>query len=124
MSNRVKIATNLFLVKNENTGESMCFEHFLDEKDHAFICEEQTGKELFKFDSSCRMTNTKGTLIGTIRLEDINLEKWAFYTVNFVDGKVVTEKVLDLKARYPFAGEPEIIKWLVETNQLEIFKQK
>ena len=99
------------------------FDHYLNEKDEAIVTDSNLNV-MFTFDIDAKMFNSKGTLIGAIRHEDLSSEKWAFYTVNKVEGKVVTEKVLDLKARYPFAGEPEIIKWLVETNQLESFKTK
>lgn len=120
MPGKVKIGLTLFNVED---NENMYFQHYLDENDNAFIADGE-GQIIFKFDNSCKMTNAKGTLVGTIRLEELSSEKWAFYTVNFADGKLVTEKVLDLKARYPFAGEPEIIKWLVETNQLQSFIEK
>lgn len=99
------------------------FDHYLNEKDEAVVIDSNQNT-MFTFAIDAKMFNSKGTLVGIIRLEDLSSEKWAFYTVNKVEGKLVTEKVLDLRAKYPFGGEPEIIKWLIETGKLEDYLTK
>lgn len=99
------------------------FDHYLNEKDEAIVTDSDLNV-MFTFDIDARMFNSKGTFVGTIRLEDLGSAKWAFYVANFDNGKLVSEKVLDLRAKYPFNGEPEIIKWLIETGKLEDYLTK
>lgn len=142
MSKQVKIGHEIFRVKQtvpflndevqkafESTKNSphektLIFEQYLDENDSAYIAELNPTKVVFKFDNSCRMFNMKGTLVGVVRLEDIKNEKWAFYTVDSLQGKTSTTFAFNMKASFPYAGEPEVIKWLIETNQYEAFKTK
>lgn len=124
MGNKVKIAPEMFRVIKEDTKERIIFEQYLDENDHAYIAELAPEKVVFKFDNSCKMFNMKGTLVGIIRLEDIKGEKWAFYTAEIIDDRISTTFAFNMKAKYPYGGEPEVIKWLIETNQYEAFKDK
>lgn len=120
----VKIGLQLHTVVNQESETKLVFEQYLDKDDNAFIVDLMTNERVFKFDNSCRMFNAKGTLVGVIRLRDIKTSRWDFYTVSIIDDAISTTYALGMKGGYPYICEPEIIKWLVETNQYETFRDK
>lgn len=112
-----KLAQEYFSVLNSNK-ETIIFEQYLDEKDDAHIVDCETNETVFKFTSECRMLNVRGTRLGKLRTDAADL--WTFST--YVNNEY--EHALTLKSMYPYEGEREVIKWLIETNQYEIFRTK
>ncbi len=118
-NSKVKIGHQFHRVDN------FVFQHYLDENDEAFIADEK-GNIIFKFDISARMFNAKGTPVGMIKLKNLQSETWAFHTIDLKEnGKTFTSvESFQLKAKYPFEAEPEIIKRLVSEDKLQDFMEK
>lgn len=73
--------------------------------------------EIFVFDSHCDATNINGAHIGRVQLIDWKSDKWIFRSAE-INGKTYT---IDLVSKYPYDGEREVIKWMVENNLLQTF---
>lgn len=111
------------------------FVHYLDRKDNAhieFLSKEKKAEiletnrvaregdmvEIFTIDPSyCRFRNSKGNVVGRIRFADVNCTTLVFESKE-IDG--IKHKV-DLRARFHYEGEPEVIRWMVSMKLLDKF---
>lgn len=62
----------------------------------------------------CNFLNQHNKIVGRIKLKDSNLEIWEFES-NISDLK------LELKSKYPYDGEREVIRYLIENNLVDIY---
>lgn len=73
--------------------------------------------EIFVFDRHCNATNINGAHIGRVQLIDWKSDKWIFRSAE-INGKTYT---IDLVSKYPYDGEREVVRWMVENNLLQTF---
>jgi hypothetical protein len=72
-------------------------------------------KIIFVIDPNyCNFLNQHNKIVGRIKLKDSNLEIWEFES-NISDLK------LELKSKYPYDGEREVIRYLIENNLVDIY---
>lgn len=75
--------------------------------------------EIFVFDRHCNGTNVNGAHIGRVQLIDWKSDKWIFRSAE-INGKTYT---IDLVSKYPYDGEREVVRWMVENDLLETFME-
>lgn len=124
-TSEVKIGCSVFEVQNFLGGvDPIIIQHYLDEHDDAIVSymdEQDKEIPILKFDSACHIFNTKGTLVGTLRMSEPNIHGyyWDFFKSEMIEGKIVSTMLLQTKKKYPFEAEPDIIKWLAENDLLK-----
>lgn len=76
--------------------------------------------EIFTIDPSyCNFKNSNGVIVGRIKLQrhDTDANNWEFISEP-INGKEYTFKCTK---KYPYACEPEVIKWMVKENLFDTF---
>ena len=112
----------VFSIRQNNIIE--IFYHYKYNDNNTVIIDNQTKQIIFKFDSLAKMFNAKGVLVGSLQLDKNMVNKWMFCMYDETISKQKMIKVFAPKSRFTIDCEPEIVKWLIETNQIDILKLK
>lgn len=107
------------------------FEHFLNNEDEAVVFltrveDGQCKREFaFVFDRNARMFNKNGTPVGMISMVPNSAgQQWEFFSIEQLNDRLITTKVMDLNGDCPFHCEPEIINWLIQSGNVEGYLTK